>query len=406
MQAFVLICAAGTSNAQSLEVVEPDSEIINEQIDLNADIVVESRTEAEIADAATSNANALGNTLSVHSRDTDVGVTSDQQFGGRASADAQTDVNGAGIALSTSASIANTTTVTTDTADAGVLLRQDVTQGSEVTSRATTTVRGGADSAIAAAQSAANNAGLLPGYGTTGEGTIIQSSGAESVAVGRIVGDGAAPWVSSATGLAVGNSISAGEDTTRVLLDAEQTNTGAVRGKAFIDADVANETIAASQAAGNNIAVENDYRYAGLNARQDNQADVNARSEVSLIGFNDVASISASGVGNSTTVSNIGSSIGADIDQTNSGRVRAVGSFDGGTGSTGLVTTTAFGNAASAYACSDCEGAAINGSSRQVNDGKVVSRSTASAYSGALLSSSATAVGNSASYEVTNSRGD
>ena len=102
MQAFVLICAAGTSNAQSFEVVEPDSEIINEQVDLNADIVVESRTEAEIADAATSNANALGNTLSVHSRDVDVGVTSDQQFGGRASADAQTDVNGAGIALSLS----------------------------------------------------------------------------------------------------------------------------------------------------------------------------------------------------------------------------------------------------------------------------------------------------------------
>jgi len=397
---LALICAAGTSSAQTLEVVVPETSVINEQIDLDAEIEVEAETTAELVDAATANAAALGNTMSAHTGDLALGVDSDQQFGGRLRSRASTEVGGAGLALSTASTFANTATVSGESGDIGAILRQDVAQGSEAISRATTTVRNGSDSAVAAAQSAANAAALLPGYSTTGEGTILQSNGAETVAVGRVNGQGGAPWVSSATGVAAGNAITAGDNVARVLLDAEQTNTGVVRGKAFIDADVAREAVAASDAAGNTILVRNDNRYAGLNAAQDNQADINARTEVTLKGFEEVASLSASGVGNSAVVSNIGSEVGAEFDQVNSGRVRAIGEFAGDNGSVGLVTTTAFGNAASAYACSECPDSTAGGVNRQVNDGKIVSRARADAYTGELLSSSATAVGNSATYET------
>ncbi len=397
------ICAAHTANAQDFDYANTDAQVINEQIDLGADIRVVSESEAYVTGAATAQAVGLGNTAAVGTTFADTEVNSDQRFDGDLRSRARTEAEGAGVLVSTSAGYANTLTAQSGAADLGVRAEQSASNGSTVASRADVKVRpgGGVDYSTASAQAGANTMSLTPAYDSELEAYTRQTSGADVNAAGDIDARGAANWAGVASGTAVGNDLSAigGHSTIRPV--AEQANSGDVTGRAQIRADVASEAIAASQSAGNNLIVSNDQRYADLEAAQTNSGGVSARSNVALEGFG-LASVTASGVGNSSVVSNIGSSVRSRVDQTNSGDVRVSGNFSGGAGSTGLVTTTAFGNAQSSYVCSDCKTARIDGGARQVNSGDVVSRSTASAYQSDLLSSSATAVGNTSTYSVQN----
>lgn len=400
------ICAAHTANAQDFDYANTDAQVINEQIDLNADIRVVSESKARVTAAATAQAAGFGNTAAVDTTFVDTAVDSLQAFDGQLRSHARTEAEGAGVLVSNSAAFANTLTAQSEAADLGVRAEQTVSGDSAVASRAEVKVRpgGGADVGVASAQAAANSIGLTPAHDSELESYTRQTSGADVTAVGDVDARGAANWTGTASGTAVGNDLSAigGQSTIRPV--AEQNNSGDVAGRAQIRADVASEAVAASQSAGNNLLVANDQRYADLEAVQTNSGGVSARSNVALEGFG-LASVTASGVGNSSVVSNIGSAVRSRVDQRNSGDVTVSGSFSGGAGSAGLVTTTAFGNAQSSYVCSECRTARAEGGTRQVNSGAVTARSTASAYQSDLLSSSATAVGNTSTYSVQNPNG-
>ena len=61
--------------------------------------------------------------------------------------------------------------------------------------------------------------------------------------------------------------------------------------------------------------------------------------------------------------------------------------------------STAVGNAYSAYACADCNGV-VNGSVRQTNSGGVSSTTSTTTAGGGYISASASAVGNTATFQV------
>lgn len=163
---------------------------------------------------------------------------------------------------------------------------------------------------------------------------------------------------------------------------------------------------AATTSFGNSAAVENEWGYATLGQQgapttQVNDAEIDAQTYVTLDHWSGYATASASGVGNSALISNIGSDTVIYADQTNDGTVGAQASFTGQswTGGTGIVTASAIGNAATATVCNFCSDGAVSGQINQTNSGSVYATGSAnSAYGGAIYGS-ATAVGNSATLQ-------
>jgi len=108
-------------------------------------------------------------------------------------------------------------------------------------------------------------------------------------------------------------------------------------------------------------------------------------------------------VGNSVLVSNAGSYTGVANDQTNEGAITInaslLSSAGGGAGSAASVSATGVGNAVSAYACATCNGTlAIK--NRQVNSGSVHTTATTSTFGVNSVSSSSSAIGNTATFDV------
>jgi hypothetical protein len=108
----------------------------------------------------------------------------------------------------------------------------------------------------------------------------------------------------------------------------------------------------------------------------------------------------AYGVGNSVILSNNGPSARLWSEQTSAGDVTSSATFTGGTGANVFASSTAMGNAVSGYACAEC-GGSIDASNTQTSSGRVRANSTVTITGRARsVAGQATAVGNSATYEV------
>ena len=119
----------------------------------------------------------------------------------------------------------------------------------------------------------------------------------------------------------------------------------------------------------------------------------------------DAASPTGYGVGNSTVVANAGSYTQATTDQNNAGAITVNASLYGGSlgdGGAAYVSATGVGNAVSAYACAICNGT-ISAHNRQVNSGSVHAGAALTAQNVTTASGVASAVGNTASYDVVSS---
>ncbi|MGB3625486.1 MAG: holdfast anchor protein HfaD [Henriciella sp.] len=163
---------------------------------------------------------------------------------------------------------------------------------------------------------------------------------------------------------------------------------------------------AATTGFGNSATVQNEWGYAtlgleGAPTTQVNGADVDAQTYVTLDHWSGSATASASGVGNSALISNIGSDTVIYADQTNNGTVGAQASLTGEswTGETGVVTSSAIGNAATATVCNYCSDGAVGGQINQTNSGSVYATGSAQTAYGGAIYGSATAVGNSATLQ-------
>ncbi|MCU0881800.1 MAG: holdfast anchor protein HfaD [Hyphomonadaceae bacterium] len=183
---------------------------------------------------------------------------------------------------------------------------------------------------------------------------------------------------------------------------AQQINDGDVGAHAAIRMNVATNPTAATSAAGNTASLDNTFGYAQLDGYQENNGNITASSEISLNDFFGQATVGANAMGNSALLSNIGSDATMSMYQNNFGDVTANAVFNGATsrGGVGVSTATAIGNAQTVASCAGCgDGSVkIEGYATQYNYGNVTATSTVNAGVMGGIVSSATAVGNSATF--------
>jgi hypothetical protein len=235
---------------------------------------------------------------------------------------------------------------------------------------------------------------------------LVQSAAGETYAGARLAADGARIEDVAAGVQASGNGLQvSGYDAGAIAL-IDQSQTGTVTAQADLTArDVHWGLTAATEAAGNTAVITTDWGYAHLQGEQTNSGAVTARTLVNLGEFsNGVAAMSAHGVGNNALVSGIGADAYSGIGQVNTGTVTGEvvfnGGHNGGSGVGGgiLASASAIGNAQSAYICSECP-VGLTANFNQTNSGPVTARTQVSSpgYT-PFISSSATAVGNAATF--------
>jgi len=237
---------------------------------------------------------------------------------------------------------------------------------------------------------------------------LTQSSQAEVNASAVLEAENARIETAALGASAAGNSFKGGGYDSDVIAFLDQDNEGAVTAetRAAIG-DARWGVTAAAEAAGNTAVINNIWGYAHAQGVQTNSGEVRALAELQLGEFSDgVASATAHAVGNNALVSNIGADAFTGLAQTNTGAVtgeaRFLGGAGGGSGAGGgyVLAASAIGNAQSGFVCAECP-VGLTGYVDQVNSGPVTARtnSLSQGYT-PFISSSATAVGNAATFSV------
>jgi hypothetical protein len=256
------------------------------------------------------------------------------------------------------------------------------------------------DNATFSVQATANTQALGAINGAIGA-SIAQGNTATTTAHGGVVmGDIADQGSFSAS--ATGNAVSSvGTNGSAQTIDVGQGNFGAVtEGAVFANFGQSEITDTSATATGNNSSVTNSDGALQVAANQNNQSFIHAESVESSYLYGG-ASVDAEATGNSDVAANVGPSIGLDNVQLNGAEgVESSASFQGNNGYDTSVNATAAGNAATGFACSAC-GGVMNVENSQTNLGDVAASSsiglTGSARS---VRGSATAVGNTATFYV------
>jgi len=201
---------------------------------------------------------------------------------------------------------------------------------------------------------------------------------------------------------AVGNNVTSNAADAPVTLSVNQTADG-FRTRAGMDVTQQSgvDITAAATATSNNIYVTSDSFPASLTSTQFNTNPVQAEVDLTAGTWTGTVTATSYGVANSALVSNAGPSTTVDGTQNNTGDVSAVTNFTGGSSSgDSTLLSTAVGNAYSAYACPDCNGA-VNANVHQTSSGGVSSTTTVTTSSSGYISGAAAAIGNTATFQVT-----
>ncbi|MEZ5972693.1 MAG: hypothetical protein R3C31_12860, partial [Hyphomonadaceae bacterium] len=131
------------------------------------------------------------------------------------------------------------------------------------------------------------------------------------------------------------------------------------------------------------------------------QADSYVTLDREFTGF---ASAGAYGVGNQTSVTNVGSDAVLDVTQSNSGGVSANSALAAAGGGMALASSAAYGNSITGAVCNGCDAnggvPGLYASSSQTNDGSVYSSSTIRTSGASTVGATATAIGNAATYSA------
>ncbi len=182
------------------------------------------------------------------------------------------------------------------------------------------------------------------------EHNVVQSETGSTIARSEVYGGNM--WLMAAQSTATGNNVDLQNQGGSLVVDSQQTQTGALQSQAVVQLDEYGTANATASGIGNNLAAGNNDVYVRL-----------------------------------------------DNDQLSSGGVDVIASFDGNDGWDGYVTADAVGNQAVAYACAECK-ADFGVDSNQVNDSDVNATATAAVVKGRSIVSTARATGNSATYYV------
>ena len=207
--------------------------------------------------------------------------------------------------------------------------------------------------------------------------------------------------------IAGGNAVSSVGSSSTVINGAVQqqdfdTN---IQATSQVHVVYATDVTSSSTAAANSYTLHNEWGYATLGREesplyQGNGADVQAASLVQLDDWNGHGVSTSYGVGNSALIANAASDTGLYANQENAGNVTSYASLSGSsfTGGTGVVHSTAIGNAATATLCTECGDAALHGRINQLNTGATYAGADIYTGHAGNIYGSATAVGNSATF--------
>lgn len=399
--ATVTFAGAATSQAQ-------ETVVINDQVQLGDIFSGQTLNVVDVEESTIVVTTATGNALSGAVESGDLSLTSTQSMQGDATA--VTVVNGSG---SIGAPVSILAEAVGNTGDAGAYganmdatVLQTTGAGTAMTARTeiNATVggqmpQGGAVSATAIANSQAFGVegGELFADVTQNSGSLVQADVAASV---QYIPDGA---VFSAA--AVSNNVSSSGSMSATDVTAMQVMNGArTQASTLVTSANAWEIQGSAAATANNVAITNADGPLTVDSAQTNASYLQADTVVDVYAFG-LASAQAYGVGNSMLAGNNGEEVFIDNNQLNSGGVEVSARFSGNNGYDAYVDTTAIGNAATGYACSECE-AGLTARNTQRNTGGVSATSTINISGGnrAVVGTS-TAVGNTASYYVTSPGG-
>lgn len=384
------MATSAASFAASIDRVENDQA---NSAPVDATVEVDAVTTEVATAIATAQSNSAGGSFASESE-----VTSTQVTNG--ATNATTDIRADSVwGLSTGFATAQGNALTVDAED-GLEMNAEQTAGASASVSALSALRlntyGGntAQSAMASA-----NAIEVMGSGNMPM-NVRQSSEADVDARSEIEAEEVETAL--ATAQSAGNSLTVTGYEANIIALADQENSGNVR--STVDADIANANwgvTAMSEASGNTASSQNDWGYGHLQGSQSNSGEVRATTTLAVSTFGDGPVVGSShAVGNNALVSNIGADAYSGVMQNNSGAVTGQVSMQLGTGMAAYGTSSAIGNAQSAYICATCP-VGLNAQVNQVNSGAInsITQMRANGYVGGMTGS-ATAVGNVSTFST------
>ncbi len=237
--------------------------------------------------------------------------------------------------------------------------------------------------------------------------TVTQTSASTVTANGgAVLGD--VTDQASFVSIGAGNNVtSTSADATGQTLGITQTNNNDVtQGTEFVNLGNSEVTNTSATATGNNATIANTQGPLAVTSDQDNESYVRAQSVETSFAFGG-ANVSAYGVGNSVEAANVGPSTALNNVQVNgTGGVQSIASFQGDNGFDSFVSSTAIGNAATAFSCSAC-GGVMSIQNSQTNNGDASASTSIGLTSGARsVRGTATAVGNTGTFYVSSPSGN
>lgn len=385
---------SGVATSQAL------SPVVNDQLQLG-DVFTTQVLDVEAApDGLDASGAAVGNIATVTGQNSAIKVRSDQDLQAYVGAVTSTTVTaGAGPSYSVVAT-ANGNSLTAGTCcdytDVGAMQR--IAPDKDVTAFSYNGLGGAVENVSIDAAAVGNTTGLLAtdGYiqatvdqshqGTTharAEGEIEQASGNIGLSATAVTNDVTVDAYRSLVDLAVVQS---------------KEGYGSI---AVVDAKIGSgaDITGMATATANNINIATGGDSVWHSADQLANGAVIAETTLGIGAWTGTAQAIAYGVGNTILVDNDGPEVALGIVQDNYGEVTGKASIVGTTGGDAYVEASAVGNAISALACGQC-GGGIGAESVQTTYGPVRAVGSATIGAGRAVQAKATAIGNSANYEV------
>jgi hypothetical protein len=366
------------------------------------DATAVTNVEADWAGDAGATAVASGNAATTTQEDNDTNLTSTQHMDGDTSAEANATVwTATGNVAITSAAVSNGGTASISDGSSDI----DAEQLGHGDANATVTLRNGYSFNAATSASASNNTAAVSAQNAELRLLMNQESvGAVNASTEMDVDIVEDQAVSGA--IASANNLSVGGETATVLNETRQNATGgSVTARSDLYAGYATDASGNATANANSVTIDNQWGYVNAAIEQNSDVTVAADSYVTLGGdFTGFASAGAYGVGNQTTVANIGSDTVMDVAQANGGDVYANAALDAVGGGMALASSAAYGNSITGALCTDCDATGqvpgLYASSNQTNDGNVYSTSAIRTTGANIVGATSTAIGNAATYSA------
>ncbi|MFN3462859.1 MAG: holdfast anchor protein HfaD [Terricaulis sp.] len=366
------------------------------------DATAVTNVEADWAGDAGATAVASGNAVTTTQEDNDTNLASTQHMDGDTSAEANATIwTATGNVAITSTAVSNGGTATIADGSSDI----DAQQLGHGDANATVTLRNGYSLNAATSASASNNTAAVSAQDAAlrllmNQESVGSVNASTEMDVDIVEDQAVSGAIASANNLSVG-----GETATALNATRQNASGGSVTARVDLYAGYATDASGNATANANSVTIDNQWGYVNAAIEQNSNATVFADSYVTLgSDFTGFASTGAYGVGNQTTVANVGSDTVMDVAQSNGGDVYANAALDAGGGGMALASSAAYGNSITGALCTDCDATGqvpgLYVSSNQVNDGNVYSSSTIRTTGANTVGATSTAIGNAATYSA------